>query len=117
MKNLDASQIEQFLAAGKEKTFENPDFMNNFNMLMPGGFFRSDRGFDEKIDQIMDKIDELLKTEFPQIDAMQIHQAGMDFINNRTPETTRKWKEAEGQMLLIYRRLIELGFDANDLRR
>jgi hypothetical protein len=116
MKNLDASLVEQFLKSDKERTSENTDFMNNFHMLMPGGFFRNDRGHNNENDRIMDRIDELLNTEFPDIDAAQIQQARLNYIESATPENEQKWQDAKEQMLKIFNRLAELGFDKQELR-
>ena len=95
--------------------------MNNFFMMLPGGYLRKYRGSEpdnnEPSDKgrAMDKIDELLRDEFPDIDPREIIDIRNDYLDKKASQA--QYDESQAKLRRLYDRLIELGYDENVLRR
>jgi len=95
-----------------------PESLNNFWMWLPGGFKHEKyRGMDGKCDSIIDKVDELLKEEFPDVNAAELIKDINEYRQGKTPELEKKYIEVNKKLKLLFDRLVESGFEPWDLKR
>jgi predicted AAA+ superfamily ATPase len=107
-----------------------PPSMNNFYSYLPGGRFRElNNDQNPEKQRLMQTIDELLKDEFPEINGLEIHNhifkiSGLilkTFSNNVPPEERKKLfselREVSEKLRPLFNRLLEMGFDINEITR
>ncbi len=107
--------------------------MNNFYCNLPGGHYREQSKNKPKRRKLFKTIDELLNTEFTDINARELTAsiyeanrlcAGALNFGYKTVEELqaamerpiRMGEEAEAKILPLYRRLVEMGFHEDFLR-
>jgi len=123
---------------GKPPQEKEPFFLNNFYCFLPGGPYRSFYDSSPEKAKIIDAIDELLKSEFSNLDTQSIidgqYEAGeilaelSDFdrpksdeqrkvLMDRLKELEATAKESDDKLRPLFDRLVEMGFNAVELTR
>lgn len=107
-----------------------PPLMENFYSYLPGGRFRAlDTDKYPEKQKLMQTIDELLRDEFPEINGSEIANRIFEIsgliiksLNNKGPREERQLLSAEirevsERLRPLFNRLLEMGFDIEELIR